>query len=86
MPAALKLLGRKFGRLSVVKREAYPSAGHMYKWFCTCSCGGEVSVRGSDLVRGHTKSCGCLNRELMQQTGFANRGRRKNGKATAIPN
>lgn len=33
-------------------------AGQAY-WFCECKCGVITIVSGSDLRRGHTKSCGC---------------------------
>jgi len=32
-------------------------------WHCRCDCGNEVNVRSSDLISGHTTSCGCYNRE-----------------------
>lgn len=35
-------------------------------WTCLCVCGKERDVRRIRLVRGNTKSCGCLRRELAQ--------------------
>ena len=52
------LVGRKFGKLTVVSfsyikdRTAY--------WHCKCDCGNETDVRGADLFNGHTSSCGCM--------------------------
>ena len=28
-------------------------------WNCRCACGQEFVVRGADFSNGHTKSCGC---------------------------
>lgn len=48
------LSGQVFGRLTVIKY-----LGDR-QWLCKCSCGNETIVYASNLVRGHTKSCGCL--------------------------
>lgn len=57
MPKAVDLSGRKFGRLTVCKRDKDRKRVH---WICECDCGKEVSVRADSLVKGITKSCGCL--------------------------
>jgi hypothetical protein len=61
--------GRVFGRLTVLGRgpnseptPAQPSG--MVRWLCRCECGTEKLVRRDSLVKGHTRSCGCLAREL----------------------
>lgn len=33
------------------------------KWHCKCKCGAELDVDTRNLNSGHTKSCGCLQRE-----------------------
>lgn len=48
------LRGKTFGELTVIK---YVGNG---KWLCRCSCGKETIVYATNLVRNHTKSCGCL--------------------------
>jgi len=63
----IDLSGRKFGRLSVIKRAddyIQPSGGRRPKWLCRCECGNLVSVKGSALSNGTSKSCGCLQKEL----------------------
>lgn len=32
------------------------------RWRCRCACGQTVTVPAGDLLRGHDKSCGCLQR------------------------
>jgi hypothetical protein len=60
-PRRYNLLGRRFGRLVVVAKA--PSRGSSACWECQCDCGTSVVVRGGNLVAGHTKSCGCCQRE-----------------------
>ena len=55
------LSGKQFGRLTVLKR-VFDSTKAV-KWLCQCSCGNECVVLASNLVRGHTKSCGCYRDE-----------------------
>jgi len=55
------LLGQKFGRLLVISAE--PNRGRVPMWKCKCDCGKEVTVGSYTLLKGSTKSCGCLHRE-----------------------
>lgn len=57
--------GRVYARLTVL--------GYMgtiinhARWYCRCECGNTVTVCGSSLSRGVTKSCGCYMREKSRQ-------------------
>jgi hypothetical protein len=53
----IDLTGQKFNRLKPIK---YLGKS---KWLCLCDCGKNTIVTGKNLKRGHTKSCGCLNKE-----------------------
>lgn len=64
MRKLIDLTGQKFGRLSVIKH-----LGSTY-CECKCECGNIVNVLTSNLKSGHTKSCGCLNKELSKQRHF----------------
>jgi hypothetical protein len=55
------LVGKKFGRLTVVSQ--LPSSGHGTRWLCRCECLEEKIVTGPALLNGDTRSCGCLQRE-----------------------
>lgn len=60
------LPGQVFGRLTVLEEAPAPTEYTAYKglWYrCRCQCGNETVVRRSSLVRGDTRSCGCLRRE-----------------------
>lgn len=59
---AINLIGRKFGRLTVLERAQMPS--RRAKWRCICSCGTVTIALSSSLNSGHKRSCGCLKNEL----------------------
>lgn len=71
----LDLKDKVFGRLTAVEPIGKNNAGQ-YIWKCLCSCGAEHSTTGTSLVEGHTRSCGCLAREVCGKSsikhGFAN--------------
>lgn len=55
----LNLIGKVFGRLTVIEKAATNKYGHI-RWRCMCSCGNETVTTSSNLLHGLTKSCGCL--------------------------
>lgn len=71
MSKFVDLTGQRFTRLLVIKRAGYTNDGSL-QWFCLCNCGDYRTVRGGNLQSGHTKSCGCLCKELLQTHGMSN--------------
>lgn len=67
VPVKEDLTGKIFGRLKVIRQgEDYTSPqGKRYaQWICNCSCGStNILIMQNALKRGHTQSCGCLQRE-----------------------
>lgn len=63
MSRRLKLEGERFGRLVVIRRGEITKEGRC-KWVVRCDCNKELSVLGSSLKNGSTKSCGCLQKEM----------------------
>ena len=57
-----KLLGQTFGLLKVIAETSKRRLRNII-WSCRCSCGNTIDVDGSSLVKGHTKSCGCLQKQ-----------------------
>lgn len=59
-PKPKNLLGRRFGKLTVIAPA--PRKSNRSTWFVKCDCGSEVikAVSAHQLIRGSTKSCGCL--------------------------
>jgi len=71
------LTGHVFGRLTVVEHGGYEING-MPLWVCRCTCGDTVRTRGQNLVRGVTRSCGCLRAESAR-TRIAELNRQRRG-------
>lgn len=66
MRKALDLKNKKFGRLIAIRRGVDRTSicgQRKSRWDCQCLCGRSVTVDTQALVRGKTKSCGCLNKE-----------------------
>ena len=57
----LNLEGQKFGRLTALRDIG--NKGRRRLWECLCECGQFTAVVATDLKIGHTKSCGCLQKE-----------------------
>ena len=58
--SVIDMTGQRCGKLIVVERDLKPHNGKEAWQICKCDCGNVKSIRGSDLRRGKTKSCGCL--------------------------
>jgi len=54
------ILGEMFGKLLAIRPEETSISSRKPKWICRCECGKIKTVSRSNLVSGHTKSCGCL--------------------------
>jgi hypothetical protein len=61
-----KLEGARFGKLQVLN---FHSGGKSSKWLCVCDCGNTKIVTGTALVKGYTKSCGCIRVARMTKHG-----------------
>lgn len=59
----INLTGQRFGRLTVV-RDSGERRRSFVAWLCKCDCGNSVIVGSNHLKDGHSRSCGCLQREL----------------------
>lgn len=53
------LTGQTFCRLTVISKVGKDKNGHSI-WSCKCLCGSVINVLGTNLLKGNTKSCGCL--------------------------
>jgi hypothetical protein len=73
MPLLQSLLGQRFGDLTVLERARKNSRANRVRWICSCACGNKVVVAGCHLVSGHTRSCGCLRKQVTGARVFKNR-------------
>jgi len=78
MSLRIDLTGQKFNKLTVCE-EWYNSDTKYWMAFCECECGNTTDVRKINLVSGHTKSCGCLQREKVIEANIKH-GELSNGR------
>lgn len=75
------LTGKKFGKLTVLNlhhkekffrndRKRFESK---YFWLCKCDCGNEKIIEGKSIRSGRTRSCGCLNKEIIKNIATRNK-------------
>ena len=62
------LTGQTFGRLVAIGPNGRSTEGQTL-WLCICECWNSTVVRGNSLLRGVTKSCGCLRKATCSITG-----------------
>ena len=59
--------GKKYHRLTALRLDHTTHNGA--RWLCRCDCGKEKVVNIRDAQKGHTKSCGCLQKEIRPELG-----------------
>jgi hypothetical protein len=80
MAAHIKdLSNRRFGRWVVLSANVKRDHDGSLFWNCRCACGTRRAVRMRELVRGNSRSCGCLLRDV-KRSGSSN-GMYKHGKS-----
>ena len=62
MGKMIDITGQKFGRLTALNVAGKDKRGETI-WHCVCECGNEKDALSSNLRKGLTQSCGCLQRE-----------------------
>lgn len=64
MAKAIDLTNKQFGYLVALRPTEKRGADRSVIWECKCCCGNIIEVNGSNLRNGHTKSCGCIKKNL----------------------
>lgn len=59
MDANDDMIGKNFGRLTVLKKTTHRKHGRVM-FLCLCECGNTTYANSSDLKRSRKRSCGCL--------------------------
>lgn len=72
LSARADLAGRRVGRLTVIEDLGVTKDGWRL-WGCICDCGTKKAVRSRELLREHTRSCGCLQQEYRSSHGGQNK-------------
>lgn len=64
----IDLTGQRFGRLEVIKFDGYgqkKNGSRFRNWLCKCDCGNYKVIKTEYLKSGETKSCGCLQKDVV---------------------
>lgn len=61
-----KLIGKSFDRLTVISFH-HKDKHHQKYYSCICACGKNKVISGSAILKGTTKSCGCLHMEKCKE-------------------
>ena len=71
--AVIDLTGKKFNHWTVLERAKNDKSGNAM-WLCECDCEQHIQkiVKGSSLRSGHSKSCGCLKKQVAAELGRNN--------------
>lgn len=54
------MIGKRFGKLTVIGKNEERAKNGTIKYICQCDCGNTSIIRGDHLRSGETLSCGCL--------------------------
>lgn len=78
--------GQKFGRLTAIEpvRERDKNGRITVMWVCKCDCGNIVKTSANKLRTGHTRSCGCLQKQRVSESSFKNLAGKRFGRLTAV--
>ena len=63
---ASELTGQRFGRLTALKITGQ-NKHQINLWLCRCECGNTKEVASYNLKKGHTRSCGCLQKDVVSK-------------------
>lgn len=66
----IDLTGMKFARLTVTQYSH--TEGKKAFWHCVCDCGRAITLYGAVLRSGNTRSCGCLQRDIVRARSIGN--------------
>jgi len=65
------LINKIFHNLTVLERISNFEGRKRTYYKCQCVCGIITYIEGSKLLNGHTKSCGCLRKNIMKEQKWA---------------
>jgi hypothetical protein len=77
MGKIIDITGQRFGRLLVLSYAE--TKGRFAYWLSSCDCGTQLAICGAKLRNGHTRSCGCLQKEAVTKRNHSYVG--KHGEA-----
>ena len=66
------MTGKKFGKLTVIRRSYPNNKFRNAMWLCRCDCGKSKVINGQHLRKGVTNSCGCLRKQTSKKNAKKN--------------
>jgi hypothetical protein len=60
-------IGMRFHSLVIEEIEEVTGTKGRATAYCLCDCGNHTLARKSDVIRGHTMSCGCINKRKIKK-------------------
>lgn len=64
-PNRVDIVGKKFGKLTVISLNDERSKNGVLYWNCLCDCGNTFVASGSNLKSGNATHCGCSKKETL---------------------
>lgn len=64
MTKKINITGKRYNRLLAIKYVGYSPTSHQSIWEFICDCGKKINLTVGNVKNNHTKSCGCLNKEM----------------------
>ncbi len=61
------MIGLRFGRLIIIGPAESRASNRALRWTARCDCGRTKEIDGTSMLKGDTRSCGCLRRELARK-------------------
>ena len=72
MGKKIDLVGKRFGRLTVIEESPERKKDGKVRWICKCDCGQVTkSISSGNLRNGNVRSCGCLHIEGLVDRRFS---------------
>lgn len=81
MSRIVNLVGKRFGKLIVIKYLGTRNGSRKSLWECLCDCGNRKIILGYSLKSGDTKTCGCFYKTQSKRIDLTGK---KFGKLTVI--
>lgn len=74
----IEMIGKTFGYLTVIEETEKRTKNRSIIWKCKCKCGNICEINGTLLRNGTTKSCGCLQKEILIENNKKNKPGKNN--------
>lgn len=78
--------GKVYNHLTVLRKDPNNTPAGRVKWICQCDCVNKtiISIEGEQLRQGHTKSCGCMTKQLISESNQKDITNQRFGKLVAL--